>query len=138
MDDLIKKHLVIEEADLSHDEALNYFNSINHKYSASLVENNNADVIKCSCLENFYSLLFRPLGKSTGIINDFDVRLSNDKSSLLLLFPTNSNPIPKDLKNIETKLTTQSYLDSFKYNKSINIEFVGYWYKIVISSLEKT
>ena len=137
MDDLIKKDLIIEEAELSHDEALDYFKSINHKYSASLIESNNEDVIRCSCLDKFYSLLFRPLGKSTGIITDFDVRLSSDKSSLLLLFPTNINPIPKDLKDIETKLTTQSYLDSFKYSKSINIECVGDWNKIVISSPEK-
>ena len=137
MDDLIQKNLPIEEAELSHDEALNYFKSINHKYSASLIESNNDDVIKCSCLDNFYNLLFRPLGKSTSIITDFDVRLSSDKSSLLLLFPTNTNPIPTDLKDIETKLTTQSYLNSFKYSKSINIECVGDWNKIVISNPEK-
>ena len=57
----------------------------------------------------FLTLFFKPLGKSTGIIKDFDVRLSSDKNSLLLLFPTSTKPIPKDLSEIESKLILQIY-----------------------------
>ena len=102
MTELIKKDLTIDEVNLSHEEALNYFKSINHFYSASLIESNNRDCVKCSNLDKFLTLFFRPLGKSTGVITDFDVRLSSNKNSLLLLFPKNSKPIPKDLKDIET------------------------------------
>ena len=137
MDDLIKKDLKIEEISLSHDEALDYFKEIKHNYSVSLIESNNTDIVKCSCIDNFLTLFFRPLGKSTGIINDFDVRLSSDKNSLLLLFPTNTKPIPKDLNEIETKHTTQSYSESFKYSKVIKIKSVGDLNKIVISNREK-
>jgi len=137
MDELIQQNLKIEEVELSHEEALMYFKSIKHDYSVSLIESNNSDVVKCSCIDKFLSLLFRPLGRSTGVITDYDVRLSSDKSSLLLLFPVNSKPIPKELSEIETKLTTQSYADSFNYSKIINIKCVGDWNKVVISSKEK-
>ncbi len=137
MNELIKNDLKIEEVNLSHDEALDYFKSIKHNYSVSLIESNNTDIIKCSCIDKFLTLFFRPLGKSTGIINDFDVRLSSDKNSLLLLFPTHSKEIPKDLKDIETILTTKSYSDSFEYSKIIDIKSVGDWNKVVISNPEK-
>ena len=137
MEELIKQNLPITEIELSHDEALNYFNSINHKYSASLIESNNTDTVRCSNLDKFLTLFFRPLGKSSGVITDFDVRLSSDKNSLLLLFPTNIHPIPKDLKDIETVMTSQSYKKSFEYSKRINIECVGDWNKFVISSPTK-
>ena len=96
MTELIKKDLTIDEVNLSHEEALNYFKYINHFYSASLIESNNINCVKYSNLDKFLTLFFRPLGKSTGVITDFDVRLSSNKNSLLLLFP------PKDLKDIET------------------------------------
>ena len=137
MDDLIKKDLKIEEINLSHDEALNYFKEINHHYSVSLIESNNTDIVKCSCIDKCLTLFFRPFGKSTGIINDYDVRLSTDKNSLLLLFPTTTKPIPKDLNEIETKHTTKSYSDSFKYSKVIKIKSVGDLNKIVISNRDK-
>ena len=137
MDELIKKDLKIEEINLAHDEALNYFKEIKHYYSASLIESNNTDIIKCSCIDKFLTLFFRPLGKTTGIINEFDVRLSRDKNSLLLLFPTGTKSIPKDLNEIEAKLTTQSYLESFKYSKIINIKSVGDLNKVIISNPEK-
>ena len=137
MNELIKNDLKIEEVNLSHDEALDYFKSIKHNYSVSLIESNNTDIIKCSCIDKFLTLFFRPLGKSTGIINDFDVRLSSDKNSLLLLFPTHSKEIPTDLKDIETILTTKSYSDSFEYSKIIDIKSVGDWNKVVISNPEK-
>jgi len=138
MNELIKQDLKIREVNLSHDEALNYFKSINHPYSVSLIENNNVGAVKCSCIDNFLTLLFsRPLGKSTGVITDFDVRLSTDKNSLLLLFPKNSKPIPKELKDIETILTTKSYARSYAYSKIINIKCVGDWNKIVISNPAK-
>ena len=137
MQEIIKKDLPIEQIELSHDEALNYFKSIKHDYSASLIESNNNDIIKCSCIDKFLTLYFRPLAKSTGIINDFDVRLSSDKSSLLLLFPTPSNPIPKELKDIERVMTTKSYAHSFQYSKRINVQCVGDWNKFVISSPAK-
>ena len=137
MEELIKQNLPITEIELSHDEALNYFNSINHKYSSSLIESNNTDIVKCSNLDKFLTLFFRPLGKSSGVITDFDVRLSSDKNSLLLLFPTNTKPIPKDLKDIETVMTSKSYKRSYEYSKRINIECVGDWNKFVISSPTK-
>ena len=137
MDELIKNDLPIEEVDLSHDEAIGYFKKIKHDYSVSLIESNNTDIIKCSCIDKFLTLFFRPLGKSTGVITDFDVRLSTDKNSLLLLFPTTTKPIPKDLKDIETKQTTKSYAESFAYSKLINIRCVGDWNKVVISNPEK-
>ena len=137
MEELIKQNLPITEIELSHDEALNYFNSINHKYSSSLIESNNTDIVRCSNLDKFLTLFFRPLGKSSGVITDFDVRLSSDKNSLLLLFPTNTKPIPKDLKDIETVMTSKSYKRSSEYSKRINIECVGDWNKFVISSPTK-
>jgi uridine kinase len=136
MDELIKSDLPIQEVDLSHDEALIYFKKINHPYSVSLIESNNTDIVKCSCIDKFLTLFFRPLGKSTGVIKDFDVRLSTDKNSLLLLFPTNSKPIPKDLSEIETKQTTKSYSESFQYSKLINVRCVGDWNKVVIKNPE--
>ena len=137
MTELIKNDLKIEEVCLSHQEAINYFKSINHPFSVSLIETNNIDIVKCNCLDKFLTLFFRPLGRSTGVITDFDVRLSSDKHSLLLLFPTNLRPIPKDLKEIETKLTTQCYQESFQYSKLINVKCVGDWNKVVISNKEK-
>ena len=58
MDELIKSNLVIEEVNLSPEQALNYFKSINHKYSISLIESNNTDVIKCSSIDKFLTLFF--------------------------------------------------------------------------------
>ena len=137
MTDLIKQDLPIKEVELSHEEAISYFTKIKHKYSVSLIETNNTDIVKCSYIDNFMTLFFRPLGKSTGVITDFDVRLSSDKNSLLLLFPTTTKPIPKNLEEIETKLTAKSYSDSLHYNKIINIECVGDWNKVIISNPEK-
>ena len=137
MSELIKNDLPIKEVELSHDEAINYFKSIKHRYSVSLIETNNTDIVKCSCINKFLTLFFRPLAKSTGVITDFDVRLSSDKNSLLLLFPNNEKPIPKNLDEIETKLTAKSYSDSLHYNKLINIECVGDWNKVIISTPEK-
>ena len=137
MTDLIKQDLPIKEVELSHEEAISYFTKIKHKYSVSLIETNNTDIVKCSYIDNFMTLFFRPLGKSTGVITDFDVRLSSDKNSLLLLFPTATKPIPKNLEEIETKLTAKSYSDSLHYNKIINIECVGDWNKVIISNPEK-
>ena len=136
MKELIDQDLEIKEINLAHNEALNYFKSIKHNYSVALIETNNNDIVKCSYLDGFVSLLFRPLGKSTGVIKEFDVRLSSDKSSLLLLFPTLNSPIPDDLKDIETKLIMKSYTDSFKYSKMINIKCAGDWNKVVISNPE--
>jgi uridine kinase len=136
MDELIQQNLKIDEVELSHQEALNYFKSIKHNYSVALIETNNSDIVRCSCLDKFLSLLFRPLGRTTGVITDYDVRLSSDKNSLLLLFPVNGQPIPKELKDIEAKLTTKSYADSFKYSKIINVRCVGDWNKVVISKKE--
>ena len=137
MEELIKKDLPIDEVELSNDEALNYFNSIKHYYSASLIETNNYDIVKCSCLDKFLTLFFRPMGKSTGVIKDFDVRLSGDKNSLLLLFPTLTRPIPKNLEDIETVMKSKSYARSFQYSKKINVQCVGDWNKHVISSPQK-
>ena len=137
MIELIKQDLKIDEVNLSHEEALNYFKSINHNYSVSLIESNNTGSVKCSRIDQFLTLLFRPLGKSTGVITDFDVRLSTNKNSLLLLFPKNGKSIPKDLKDIETIQTTKSYANSFAYSKIINIKSVGDWNKIVISNPAK-
>jgi len=137
MKEYIDQNLEIKEVELSHTEAINYFKSIKHDYSVSLIEGNNVDTVKCSCLDKFLTLLFRPLGRSTGIIKKFDVRLSSDKNSLLLLFPTIEREIPDKLDEIETRLTMKSYEDSFKYSKIINIKSVGDWNKIVISNQEK-
>ena len=137
MKEYIDQDLEIKEVELSHTEAINYFKSIKHDYSVSLIEGNNVDTVKCSCLDKFLTLLFRPLGRSTGIIKKFDVRLSSDKNSLLLLFPTIEREIPDKLDEIETRLTMKSYEDSFKYSKIINIKSVGDWNKIVISNQEK-
>ena len=137
MKEYIDQNLEIKEVELSHTEAINYFKSIKHDYSVSLIEGNNVDIVKCSCLDKFLTLLFRPLGRSTGIIKKFDVRLSSDKNSLLLLFPTIEREIPDKLDEIETRLTMKSYEDSFKYSKIINIKSVGDWNKIVISNQEK-
>ena len=136
MKEYIQQNLDIKEIELSHSEAIEYFKSIKHDYSVSLIESNNIDIVKCSCLDKFVSLLFRPLGRSTGIIKDFDVRLSSD-NNLLLLFPTNRRDIPQKLEEIETKLTMKSYTDSFKYSKMIKIESAGDWNKIVITNQEK-
>ena len=132
MQEIIKQDLPIGQVELSHDEALNYFNSIKHYYSASLIETNNNDTVKCSCIDKFLTLYFRPLGKSTGIIKDFDVRLSTDRNSLLLVFPTPTTPIPKDLKDIERVMTSKSYAHSFHYSKRLNVQCVGDWNKVVI------
>ena len=137
MKEYIEKHLDIKEIELSHSEAINYFKSIKHDYSVSLIESNNIDIVKCSFLDNFLSLLFRPLGRNTGIIKDFDIRLSTDKNGLLLLFPNNQRDIPEKIEEIETKLTMKSYTDSFKFSKMINIESVGDWNKIVITNQQK-
>ena len=138
MEEIIKKDLPIDEVELSHDEAVNYFTSIKHDYSVSLINTNNNDIVKCACIDKFLTLFFRPLAKSTGVIKTFDVRLSSDKNSLLLLFPTAARPtIPTDLKEIETKLVAQSYANSSKYSKMINIQCVGDWNKVVISSPTK-
>ena len=137
MKEYIDQNLEIKEVELSHTEAINYFKSIKHDYSVSLIEGNTVDIVKCSCLDKFLTLLFRPLGRSTGIIKKFDVRLSSDKNSLLLLFPTIEREIPDKLDEIETRLTMKSYEDSFKYSKIINIKSVGDWNKIVISNQEK-
>lgn len=137
MQEIIKKDLPINEVELSHEEALNYFKSIKHEYSVALIESNNNDIVKCACIDKFLTLFFRPLAKSTGIINDFDVRLSSDKSSLLLLFPTPDNPIPKELKDIERVMAAKSYAKSFQYSKRINVQSAGDWNKFVISSPEK-
>ena len=93
MDELIQRNLPIDEVELSNLEAINYFKSINHKYSVSLIETNNVDVIKCSCIDKVLTLFFRPLCATTGVITDFDVRLGSDNTSLLLLFPTISRCI---------------------------------------------
>ncbi len=74
----------MQELELSYDEALNYFKSINHHYSVSLIESNNTDIIKYTCIDKFLTLFFRPLARSTGVIKEFDVRLSCHKNSLLL------------------------------------------------------
>ena len=137
MQEIIKQDLPIGQVELSHDEALNYFNSIKHYYSASLIETNNNDTVKCSCIDKFLTLYFRPLGKSTGIIKDFDVRLSTDRNSLLLVFPTPTTPILKDLKDIERVMTSKSYAHSFHYSKRLNVQCVGDWNKAVISSPAK-
>ena len=133
MSEIIQRKSAIEMVDLSHEEALNYFKSINHKYSVSLIESNNNDIVQCSCIEGFLTLFFRPLAKDTSIITDFDVRISSDKSSLLLLFPINTKKIPDDLKEVETKLTEQSYKRSLQYSKVMHIECAGDWNKVVIS-----
>ena len=86
MDDLIKKDLKIEEIDLSQDEDLNYFKEINHNYSVSLIESNNTEIVKCSCIDKFLTLFFRLLDKSTGNINEFDVRLSSEKIAYYYYF----------------------------------------------------
>ena len=91
MKKLIEKDIKIEKVQLSHDEAIDYFTSINHLLSVSMIESNNSDIVKCSSIDNFLTLYFKPLGRTTGIINDFDVRLSSDKNSLLLLFPKGKN-----------------------------------------------
>ena len=91
MQEIIDKDIKIEKVELSHDEAIEYFQSIKHDFSVSIIESNNTDMIKCNCIDGFLTLFFKPLGKSTGIIKDFDVRLSSDKNSLLLLFPTSIN-----------------------------------------------
>ena len=137
MEELIKNDLKIEEIELSHDEALNYFKSINHHYSVSLIESNNTDIIRCNCIDKFLTLFIRPLGYRTGIIKDFDVRLSSDKNSLLLLHPTRTKQIPKDLNEVETKLRMKSYSESFEYSKIINIKSVGDLNKVIITSKEK-
>ena len=137
MEELIKQDLPIEEIELSNEEALNYFKSINHNYSASLIETNNEDIVKCSCIDKFVTLYFRPLGASTGVIKEFDVRLSSDNKNLLLLFPTNTKSIPDAINEIETKLTIQSYEKSKEYGKKINLRCIGDWNKIVVSSRDK-
>ena len=137
MEELIQRNLPIDEVELSNLEALNYFKSINHKYSVSLIETNNVDVVKCSCIDKVLTLFFRPLCATTGVITDFDVRLGSDNTSLLLLFPTISESIPDVLDDIETKLTIQSYEKSNEYSKLINLHCIGDWNKVVISSQEK-
>ena len=136
MQELIDKDIKIEKVELSHDEAIEYFKSIKHDFSVSIIESNNADIIKCNCIDDFLTLFFQPLGKSTGIIKEFDVRLSSDKNSLLLLFPTGTKPIPKNLSEIESKLTLKIYSESFEFSKIIGIKSVGDWNKAVISNPE--
>ena len=138
MEELIKKNITIEEVDISHEEAINYFKSIKHYYSISLIDSsNNSDIVKCNRTDDFLTLYFRPMARSTGVINDFDVRLSSDKNSLLLLFPSQSKSIPKELSEIETKLKSDNYAKSFEYSKIINIKSVGDWNQIVISNPDK-
>ena len=137
MKEYIEKDLPLEEYNLSHSEVLNYFKSIKHYYSVSLIEGNNSDSFKCSCLDKFLTLLFRPLAKSTGIIKDFDLRLASDKNSLLLLFPSSTKPIPEKLEEIEKKLVMKSYSDSFAYSKTIDIKCVGDWNKIIVTDPQR-
>ena len=137
INEIIKMDFPIQEINLSHDEALNYFNSINHKFSVKLIESNNNDTIKCICIDKFITLFFKPLAKSTGIIKDFDFRLSSDNHNCLLLYSINeNNTIPKEINQIETKNIIDNYLNSWKYSKLINTQCVGDWNKIVISSPE--
>ena len=137
MKDLIKKDIKIEKVELSHDEAIDYFTSINHLLSVSMIESNNNDIVKCSSIDNFLTLFFKPLGRTTGIIKDFDVRLSSDKNSLLLLFPKGKKQIPKNLSEIEPKQIIKSYAKSFEFSKIIGIKSVGDWNKVVISNPQK-
>jgi uridine kinase len=137
MNELIQRNLPIDEVELSHQEALNYFKSINHKYSVSLIETNNVDIVKCSCIDKVLTLFFRPLGATTGIINEFDVRLGTDSKNLLLLFPTISKTIPDVLEDIETKLTIESYEKSNQKSKMMNINCIGDLNKVIISSQEQ-
>ena len=66
-------------------------------------------MLKCSCIDKVLSLFFRPLCATTGVITDFDVRLGNDNTSLLLFFPTISESITDVLNDKKIKLTIQSY-----------------------------
>ena len=86
MKEYIEKDLPIDEWELSYNEALDYFKSIKHYYLVTLIEGNNSDSSKFSCLDDFLTLLFRPLAKSTGIIKYFNVRLSSDKNSFYYYF----------------------------------------------------
>ena len=136
MKEIIDKDIKIEKVELTNNEAIEYFNSINHHYSVSMIESNNTDIIKCNCIGDFLSIFFQPLGKSTGIIKDFDIRLSSDKNSLLLLFPLSNKPIPKELSEIESKLIIKNFSESFEFSKIIGIKSVGDWNKVVISNPE--
>ena len=137
MQEIIDKNIKIEKVELSNDEGIEYFKSIKHYYSVSIIESNNTDIVKCNCIDGFLSLFFKPLGISTGIIKEFDVRLSSDKNSLLLLFPVGKKPIPKNLSEIESKLIIQNYSESFEFSKIIGIKSVGDWNKVVISNPER-
>ena len=77
------------------------------------------------------------MGASTGIIKEFDIRLSTDNNSLLLLFPTMTKSIPDVINEIETKLTIESYAKSNEYSKRINLNCIGDWNKVVISSQQE-
>ena len=58
MEELIQRNLSIDEVYLSNLEAINSFKSINHKYSVSLIETNNVDAVKCSCIDKVLTLFF--------------------------------------------------------------------------------
>ena len=137
MQELNDKDIKIEKVELSHNEAIEYFSSIKHNYSISIIESNNTDIIKCNCIDNFLTLFFQPLGKSTGIIKEFDVRLSSDRNSLLLLFPTSTKNIPKDLSEIESKLILKIFPESFEFSKIIGIKSVGDLNKAMNSNPER-
>ena len=57
MTELIKKDLTIDEVNLSHEEALNYFKSFNHFCSASLIESNNINCVKYSNLDKIFNFI---------------------------------------------------------------------------------
>ncbi|KAL7721825.1 Uridine cytidine kinase I [Entamoeba marina] len=123
--EFIDKNLPITEVLLSNSEATNYFEQTNRPYTVKLLNNQNSDNIRCSCLNNFLTLFVRPLASSTNVLKSFDVRLSENKKNLVLLFPIQNKKIPSENEQVETKMISQSYEQSNLIGKATKIECVG-------------
>ena len=123
--ELVKAEKPFTEVYLSSQEAVNYLTTTKRDYTVKLIESLSKDEVKCSCCDNFLTLFVRPLAANTKILTDFDVRLSSDKTSLLLLFPIGDKKIPEKLEDIETKLISKSYKESSQLGKITGIECIG-------------
>ncbi|EKE39651.1 hypothetical protein ENUP19_0080G0101 [Entamoeba nuttalli] len=138
MEELINRNKEIKEVVLSHAEAINYFTKTNRKMTLSLLKSTNNEEIKCSYLEGFMTLFVRPLLGRTGILKDFNLILGTDKTGMMLLFPQQNKPIPKTIREIETKKIIENYKTSNKVAQAVGIECIGDLNKRIIKGDKTT
>ncbi|EDR24431.1 uridine cytidine kinase I, putative [Entamoeba dispar SAW760] len=138
MKELINENKEIKEVVLSHAEAINYFTETNRGMTLSLLKSTNNEEVKCSYLEGFMTLFIRPLLGRTGILKDFNLILGTDKTGMMLLFPQENKPIPKTIKEIETKKIIENYKATNKVARAVGIECIGDLNKKIIKGDKTT